>query len=477
MSDKLHQENIEMERKLKELKTSLRRRKEERGGGSVIWRSGRNGGIKSHVNEILKHNASRRHQTLRKVSVLGNNNNNGNRTSPGGSSTVRPRPPPRNTRPPQRPEAAATATTTMNPPSSKVPNLVPSDTSEPKPSASDAAYDEQASHASFLEALNEWRLGRATDALQTLDVGEGASSGTAAAQPEVPTVENDGGRLLDGTYDEAAAMQSFRDAVHAWRQAGQETPPPRPATTSTCQTVAGDEAMHRNIEIVFSSTSTLSYVERLMLAKHRSQTAQTTSRSDASCESLGETTKHSAATSITGADEGNSGSLDIVEATESDEDDTTAVVTCAVSEPDDDDDDGDDDTHTTPVQRSSWATPLPAPEDVRDPRIAHDDDDGVDDDNSGHVLVVEDADDVASDVDVVTDDTVVSAEPCGLVVPEHVGRDVITPSSLMHDFEEMEKSFTEELLHQCSSPCPTEDHGHVHLDVDADTEVTLTLDH
>eukprot|EP00037_Helgoeca_nana_P029308 m.349148 g.349148 ORF g.349148 m.349148 type:complete len:100 (-) comp27946_c1_seq3:214-513(-) len=49
----LEEENAEMATRLRELKDSLRQRKEARGGG-VIWRSGdRKSGLRSHANEVL----------------------------------------------------------------------------------------------------------------------------------------------------------------------------------------------------------------------------------------------------------------------------------------------------------------------------------------------------------------------------------------------------------------------------------------
>lgn len=72
----------------------------------------------------------------------------------------------------------------------------------------DGGFDEDASHASFMKALLEWR---STDS-EAENQGEWVNPlGSEAAEAA------EGGALLEGSYDEAKAHESFRLAVEAWR--------------------------------------------------------------------------------------------------------------------------------------------------------------------------------------------------------------------------------------------------------------------
>ena len=145
----------------------------------------------------------------------------------------------------------------------------------------DAAYDEKESHASFLEALNEWRSGgnaqEATHAAEPARPGSSASGGGGSALA--------GGSLWDGpAYDERANAQAFQAAVQNWRGDGSASGDAEPAvkswsnpaddtaqepSTSSGGCQADLSPSKKPIDIKFSNTSGLSYMEKLMLRRAR----------------------------------------------------------------------------------------------------------------------------------------------------------------------------------------------------------------
>ncbi|XP_078484883.1 uncharacterized protein LOC100176447 isoform X2 [Ciona intestinalis] len=83
-----------------------------------------------------------------------------------------------------------------------------------------------------------------------------------------------GGKLLQGSFNEDESAKSFQEALNKWRQ-------PEPNETISAPTPSGkatpvEMSVHAvqsdpvKIDIQFSETSTLSYMERLLLKKHRS---------------------------------------------------------------------------------------------------------------------------------------------------------------------------------------------------------------
>ncbi|KAG7401306.1 hypothetical protein PHYBOEH_002110 [Phytophthora boehmeriae] len=76
----------------------------------------------------------------------------------------------------------------------------------------DGEFDEDASHTSFMKALLEWREDD-TDQLVTVSKqdNEWINPILSGGQDKI------GGALLEGTYDEAEAHNSFQEALTAWR--------------------------------------------------------------------------------------------------------------------------------------------------------------------------------------------------------------------------------------------------------------------
>eukprot|EP00038_Savillea_parva_P017592 m.21008 g.21008 ORF g.21008 m.21008 type:complete len:508 (+) comp3847_c0_seq1:109-1632(+) len=496
-------ENEEMAIRLRELKTSLRKRKEARGSG-VIWRSGgRGSGLRTHANDVLDKRGGRN------VRPGSNNRPSAQPTSATtGSTAPRPRPPrgpPRtgsgSKRVPQPPTSAAQVL-----PGPAAPSPVTTSggmgTGIGTDTGGDDAdtFDEAASHASFLEALNEWRLGGRTSgsdasvsatttstsaSLTTttttttattggLKVGMGSGSRAWAPAQADPV----GGTLLEGEYDEAAAAASFQDAVAAWRtgtpQTGSSSRHPaaaRPMTASACGAQT-ESPTGRPIEINFSSKR-LSFVEKMMLKKARAGSAPPGERaararamnqsrgsargttpeqdtlSDAEEEDDGQEDGHDGYGSVTPSDvsimEVGTGRGDCVE------DDEGMSSPYAVEEPDDDDEpsdaeeedalgnaandgngDGDADDSEMDGRRAIVITPEWSPSEAKSKTL------------SGATTTTQRAAGMTS-----VTPLSVRAESRDLLrivtneTPDIHGRHVITPS-LMHDFEEMERSFTEE---------------------------------
>eukprot|EP00041_Stephanoeca_diplocostata_P015701 m.300465 g.300465 ORF g.300465 m.300465 type:complete len:468 (+) comp20128_c0_seq1:221-1624(+) len=449
-SERLQAENKQMEMRLQELKSSLKKRKEQRKAPGVIWRSGKSGAIKSHVSEILKHSTTRRQQSLRKVKVLGSNN----------KSISRPQPPPKgskvgmgNPSPSGDGPVEDVGTAVMWNPSSS--ETAPREESDMKcdddigmsvgtdDTQQSEVYDEHASHASFLEALNEWRLGRASDAVQTMSTSAHSVSVEAGGNEAVP-LPTAGGALLDGEYDESGGLASFREAVNAWREAGEESTRTSCRTTTDTGTDGGAIVSHP-VEVVFTKTSTLSLVERMMLGRARKGSDSGTPRaSDSSAD------HELRIEEVQAGDYLNDG-------------DGNAAVEYAVDEPSDDNSDEEntieheqDTVHDG--SRSTWRTNAvitPAFSPNPSPHHSHRDDPG----NASYDDGGESATEVSPTIaEADSSGTVRSAchDSGGEAVVEgkfhEAGDDVdgekrksiITPVSLMHDFEEMEKSFSEE---------------------------------
>jgi len=488
-SERLHRENKKMEDRLKQLKNTLKKRKEQRGGQSVIWRSGKTGSIKSHVSDLLKQNAARRQSAMRPVRVLAPKN-----SSEGSGRLPIQRPaPPRGRRPPQR-----AAVTMPSPPPERDSSSAEAPSSTSTSAAADATtaaipvvatgsaametYDEEASHVSFLEALNEWRLGRAAEAVEALATTDTAATHDSGA--------GEGGALLGGQYNEAAGAASFREAVEAWRAGRSDTPmqqatAPRPSTSSTVQTRAVASAA--SVPITFSTTSSLSYVEKIMLERRRRDPAAISRAGATKTRSIMSAPPSTETVSVATDEE----ALEIEEVVA---DDMTGAepqpLAYAVVEPD-------DDNNTTALSADpadgrplsgKWCTPLmitpeytPSPppheNDVGDnyaalgepgPAVEADTGVGAATAETAEVNVLPDdivAESNDSDVDIsssgaagiLTASTAMIENALGTAaqlvasmgdgVPQggddNENRDIITPS-LMDDFEEMEKSFTEE---------------------------------
>jgi hypothetical protein len=132
-------------------------------------------------------------------------------------------------------------------------------------SLADGEYSEQASHAAFAEALNEWRCGKTNGTkvdIERVDDGDvqveaesetGAVGGnlwvnpafanetsSSAQGPETAyhdSTQGGGGKLLEGNFDEEEEHKKFSAAVNAWRKG---IPGPRPVTSGSSE-VAGED--------------------------------------------------------------------------------------------------------------------------------------------------------------------------------------------------------------------------------------------
>jgi hypothetical protein len=129
----------------------------------------------------------------------------------------------------------------------------------------DGDYNEQESHAAFAEALNEWRNGKTAgtkvdiERVQDDDVqvesetgvvggdlwinpafaSETTNAGAAQAGPETNFPEPaQGGKLLQGSFDEETEHKHFRAAVNAWRKGA---PGPKPVISGATGEVGDDK--------------------------------------------------------------------------------------------------------------------------------------------------------------------------------------------------------------------------------------------
>jgi len=124
----------------------------------------------------------------------------------------------------------------------------------------EGTYDERANAQSFQEALNEWRKGGITT--------------TSAASV------NNSNPLLDGVYNEKESAQSFQNALNEWRSGGtastsmadntrQEKPKVHRSETSVSVQSRQSTYDLSDIENKIKFDSSLSYLEKLLLKKHR----------------------------------------------------------------------------------------------------------------------------------------------------------------------------------------------------------------
>ena len=157
----------------------------------------------------------------------------------------------------------------------------------------DDQFDEAASHASFMDALKDWRKGPADSSSSGTSSDAAPQKASAGAGTKSSGGTNTGGSmsgirtehsLLDGAgYNEAAAAKSFQDALKSWRT-GDDAAPAAPAQKMWCADVAVTKevasfetqttaspakARVSSDSIEFKSGSKLSYMEKLMLRRKR----------------------------------------------------------------------------------------------------------------------------------------------------------------------------------------------------------------
>ncbi|RLN87488.1 hypothetical protein BBJ28_00004798 [Nothophytophthora sp. Chile5] len=117
----------------------------------------------------------------------------------------------------------------------------------------DGDFDEEASHASFMKALLEWRDIDADQAVNGSNQEDEWVNPTMTAFHAADADKDDadgpshGGALLKGSYDEAEARESFLQALQAWRSGSNAEPGTdhRAATPSVEQTETGCVAIER----------------------------------------------------------------------------------------------------------------------------------------------------------------------------------------------------------------------------------------
>lgn len=292
-------------------------------------------------------------------------------------------------------------------------------------------FDEAASHASFLEALNEWRRGGSTTTASAT-----TATATTTQKPTIvgstnrawaPTqADPAGGALLDGVYDEQAAADSFKNAVAAWRAGTPQDDRPsttggsaRPSSAFGAQT----EVPHRPpIEIKFQAKK-LSFVEQMMLKKARSGSAPPLRKPTVS--STAPAAMGGPARCITPEEQpDNDDVMSIVEVGQG-ESGVHGASAYAVEEPEDppSDDEGEaDDYRVALVITPEWSQG-----------------ESEEPDNAPYASTPSSTRAETAEVKAPSRDLLRVALD---ETPDPHGRHVITPS-LMHDFEEMERSFCE----------------------------------
>ena len=207
-AEKLAEENELMERRLRELKMSMRKDRENREAkGGYTWRSGkadkRNHGF---ANDVLKQNAQRRAKGGRMKYLQ------------------------------HEPEPVVTASRRIQP----HPPSPARRRTQPPAKLSQGTFDEAGGHASFIEALEDWRRGGGgpqqfmtppdesnISSSSGGGVGHGVGTSTSvSATASLPTgypplPPEGGGALLRGpAFNEDAAAASFQDALREWRGGG-----------------------------------------------------------------------------------------------------------------------------------------------------------------------------------------------------------------------------------------------------------------
>lgn len=273
-AERLAQENEQMERRLKQLKAAMRKKKEQRPNPGVIWRSGARGAIKQHVVNLLDQNAEwRASKPGRKVKVLKTKNSQGqadgnaslmspSKTSQKGRTDLDLLPGPQD-EPTSMPHIESR---TLGAAGTSTPSSI--STLNPR----DDEFDEQASHASFLEALTEWRNGGGSSGQI-----EAGSTGSTREDDKVNSGSGSGSLLAGPAYDEKANAIDFQRAVMEWRNAGSVNTEDRHDHNS--ETVeksvevssgsAQTEPASTKHPVVIKFSSNLSYMERLMLSQAR----------------------------------------------------------------------------------------------------------------------------------------------------------------------------------------------------------------
>ncbi|KAJ3257518.1 hypothetical protein HDU77_002680 [Chytriomyces hyalinus] len=134
---------------------------------------------------------------------------------------------------------------------------------QPESISNNTEFNEQESHNSFLEALNEWRNG-------------------APEKPEPAKAE-----LFDGEFDEQKSRDSFLEALKEWRS-GTDAPslitktrtPKEDDTVGTSTTASFDNNLTMSQRVAstlesIAQSSSLSYLDKLLLARLRQNDAKT----------------------------------------------------------------------------------------------------------------------------------------------------------------------------------------------------------
>eukprot|EP00730_Choanoeca_flexa_P006541 TRINITY_DN12170_c0_g1_i15.p1 TRINITY_DN12170_c0_g1~~TRINITY_DN12170_c0_g1_i15.p1 ORF type:complete len:636 (+),score=154.10 TRINITY_DN12170_c0_g1_i15:2476-4383(+) len=254
-ASRLERENDKMEQRLRELRDTLRKQKQERlEKGGYAWKKGDKGAIRSHANQVLDENGQRR-EKARRIKVL----------------------PPAPGKPKTLPKANPRAARLRSQKSSRQENSQSESHTSSKRSSRSAATATTdptqelekaitAEHNAFLDALNDWRDG--TDSRQPASRSTTRTSASSSSTPTVtstaatsgedypPLPAEGGGKLLDGpAFDEQAAAMEFQQAVQQWREGDD-----RAAPTKTWAVPASPQAQG-------TSTSTTSEVSETETVK------------------------------------------------------------------------------------------------------------------------------------------------------------------------------------------------------------------
>lgn len=323
-------ENKQMSDRLQQLKLTLKKQKAQRGGKAkgVIWRSA---AAPKSTGKLLEKGGGGRRRPARPP----NNGSGGRRSAKAGeqpnnagaasnrritAAQIAPHPPsrmPTFKAAPPPPQAAdgRPASASVNDPADMLElKGAESDVTPEEQSGSGEEFDEDAGHASFLAALNEWRGGgspsKGAASAASAASAPSASAASSAAEGLVPrpaaqaagssstydvggsvsggTGTGTAGGLADGEYDEAASAAAFRAAVAEWRTGNPAAPAAAPAAGRSrgmwmapadvaevqsfeCQTEPTAPKPKANTEIKFKTTTGLTYMEKLLLAKLRQQ--------------------------------------------------------------------------------------------------------------------------------------------------------------------------------------------------------------
>ncbi|ORY30130.1 hypothetical protein BCR33DRAFT_724439 [Rhizoclosmatium globosum] len=129
-------------------------------------------------------------------------------------------------------------------------------------------FDETSSHQSFLNGLEEWRRAGQKKKEETV---------------EEKSPEAKGGRFLEGDFDETKSRESFLRALEHWRKGGESSTDKKNSEsrveddtigTSTTDSfgISGSKAMESTLKLLDSSESGISYLDKLLLARLRSET-------------------------------------------------------------------------------------------------------------------------------------------------------------------------------------------------------------